>query len=292
MPVARMRPVAAVAGGRIYAFGGGPGGIRTDGNSNVVQMYDPLANNWTMRTNMPTPRCLAAAVTVGDHIYVLGGISGAGMSQANEVYNAANNSWSSAAALPKAVAGAAIAYYNGQIYVLGGDSDSTARIQIYNPANNTWSTRGTSVPGFVGAGNVLVGSKMYIMGGSQNGFETSQSPVIYGYYDIAADRFTSIPAPSSMGFSFPSALFLNGKIYHIGGVGFNFQPWNNVYMLDIDTNNWYNNQIDLIAPCTGPGSAAIGDTMYIMGGASNLIHQPMNTTQACDDNFFFLLRKQ
>ena len=55
--------------GTIYAIGGSPdlGVVAT------VYAYDPAGGLWSTRTDMPTPRSMAAAAVVDGKIYVIGG---------------------------------------------------------------------------------------------------------------------------------------------------------------------------------------------------------------------------
>lgn len=77
MPEARGGHAAAVAGGRLFAFGGesfGPGGRAHD----EVFAYDPGADRWERAATMPGPLHGLGAVAAGDAIHLLGGASEVG----------------------------------------------------------------------------------------------------------------------------------------------------------------------------------------------------------------------
>jgi N-acetylneuraminic acid mutarotase len=76
MPAANahtIHPAWAVAGGRIYTFGGG---IRASGGwrwSDRVQRYDPGTDRWEELAPLSEARLYMDAVVVGDEIFVIGG---------------------------------------------------------------------------------------------------------------------------------------------------------------------------------------------------------------------------
>jgi len=76
MPAANahtIHPAWAVAGGRIYTFGGG---FRASGGwkwSDRAQRYDPLTDAWEELPPLSEARLYMPAVAVGEEIYVLGG---------------------------------------------------------------------------------------------------------------------------------------------------------------------------------------------------------------------------
>lgn len=59
------------ANGLLYAIGG----ESEIGALDTVEYYEENMDRWTKTTSMPTARSAIAAVSFGDHIYVLGGIS-------------------------------------------------------------------------------------------------------------------------------------------------------------------------------------------------------------------------
>ncbi|MFQ5680244.1 MAG: Kelch repeat-containing protein [Gemmatimonadota bacterium] len=80
MPVGRLAPAVAAAGGRIHVFGGGPGPT-TD-----HQVYDIATDSWTSMV-MPTGRVGAAAVTLADgRLLVIGGLAQTGVTSAVDAF--------------------------------------------------------------------------------------------------------------------------------------------------------------------------------------------------------------
>lgn len=77
-PLLQPRSEMAVAevGGKVYVIGGYPPGRIP---SNVVQVYDPAANSWSLGPATPQPLHHSVAVAVGSRLFLIGGeIHGAG----------------------------------------------------------------------------------------------------------------------------------------------------------------------------------------------------------------------
>jgi N-acetylneuraminic acid mutarotase len=69
MPTARRGLSACIANGKIYAIGG-QGGIEF---LSTVEEYDPVADKWTEKTDMPMSRFDHACSAMDGKIYVFGG---------------------------------------------------------------------------------------------------------------------------------------------------------------------------------------------------------------------------
>ncbi|MEP6612361.1 MAG: hypothetical protein ABJA76_10765 [Mucilaginibacter sp.] len=293
LPVPRMWQATTVYQNRIYAFGGSANSTYTDSNSVMNQMFDPGANAWYVKNPMYYPRFAATAVVFDNTIFVIGGFNGSTWVSANEAYSPDSDSWSGSkpASIPNPALGAAGVRYMNNVMVFGGDGGSTALMQVYTPQSNQWSTFNTRAPQFTGGGSVLVGSRLYILGGNIKGFNPGATTSVYGYLDLSNLSWTSIPAPSSVGFYFSGAALLNGKIYMMGGVNYNGSSWSSVYVLDYSTNTWTNSTIELAVAAAGLSAAAVGNIMYVIGGGTNLNGPPLASTQASEANLFYLLRK-
>ena len=149
---------AAVAGGNLYSFGAGAGETfvyNPNNNSWVarasshyvhsrtaavgvidnkiyvaggmgtpsqreLEMYDPVANTWTVRALMSVPRNHTAGGVIDGKFYVVGGRTGFS-TDALEVYSPQTNTWSTLAPMPTARSGMGAAVVDNELWVFGGE---------------------------------------------------------------------------------------------------------------------------------------------------------------------------
>ena len=96
-PTGRSHLCLVALNGKLYALGGRKG----DGSDlSDVERYDPALNTWTTVAHMLQPRACAAAVVIGNHIYVVGGDREGGTYEsgiAAERYDPASDTWEAVA---------------------------------------------------------------------------------------------------------------------------------------------------------------------------------------------------
>ena len=235
---------STVANGKLYLFGGNPVGEggKQGAPPGVVFEYDPTADRWTKKKNMPQPAHHNAVVGYNGKVYLFGGgvqRQPGGPTQfpiANSwEYDPVADSWRALAPLPSPRLAAAAVESGGKIYVMGGvgaysglenqslGGEQPARVldtnQVYDPATNTWQTRQTMPTArnhmFVGA----VGGKIYVIGGRVGSMAvvSGSTTDLVEEYDIAADRWGAVklrmPTPRDGG----TAGVYQGRIYVAGG---------------------------------------------------------------------------
>lgn len=159
LPIANNHNAAAVAAGKLYAFGG---------VSTRAFVFNPQTNSWSDVAPMRFQHANTAAVAViNDKIYVAGG-NGPNMNQTElEVYDPAANTWTQLASMSvprNHTGGAAI---NGKFYVVGGRPDNTAAsaLEAYDPATNQWRRLPNMPTGRSGVGVAAVNGELYVFGG-------------------------------------------------------------------------------------------------------------------------------
>ncbi len=195
---------AAVAGGKLYSFGAGGGVFAYNSNNNSwgavasthyvhsdtaavavidnkiyvaggtgtpsqreLEVYDPVANRWTIKAPMSVPRNHTAGGVIDGKFYVVGGRAGANSTTALEVYNPQTNTWSTRATMPTARSGIAAAVVNDELWVFGGEEqgDLHAEVEVYNPVSNSWRRLPNMPLPRHGAWASVIGNKIYIPGG-------------------------------------------------------------------------------------------------------------------------------
>jgi N-acetylneuraminic acid mutarotase len=130
---------SAVIDDKIYVISGWSGNSSSRwGQSasliDLVQIFDPKTNSWTVGKPLPTPVVLAAAgattgVMAPKRIYVIGGCptvntQGQGGINATQVYDPKTDTWSRGADVPTKRRGLAVAVVNDVLYALGGSDRS------------------------------------------------------------------------------------------------------------------------------------------------------------------------
>ncbi len=195
---------AAVAGGKIYVFGGlGKGSsVRSS-----VEAYDPKTKTWSKRRPMPIGRAWLSAATGPDgRIYTFGGLaiirSGENLRavalRKTEIYDPKTNAWSAGARMPVGGRSAAAAPAGGKIYVFGGFRQNyapygiLATVQIYDPSSNTWTLGRTMPTPQLSPAAVPLNGRIYVFGGTY-GSRPSHGGKNLDVYDPTTNTWKSGP---------------------------------------------------------------------------------------------------
>lgn len=261
MPTARIGLGAAVANGKIYAFGG-------DGGSNVTEEYNPVTNTWTAKKPMPTGRSRFGIAVYQNKIYVIGGATANGFTAVNEVYNPSTDTWETKAPLPRnGKAELTASVVNGKIYVVGGYFFglylvSSNVLDVYDPETDTWTTKAPMPATVYSCSSAVVDNKIYVIENSFNSRVGSLNQI----YDTENDSWSygrSIPVGVAGAVAAATtAVFAPKRIYVMGGEA-SANSSNQVYNLENDT--W---SIGAQMPTSRSylGVAVIEDTLYAIGG--------------------------
>lgn len=133
---------APVVEGKIYLIGAHLG---APGNLSIVQEYDPLADKWTRKTDMPIPRMSFAVSEANKKIYAIGGYrdfwAAVPLPTVDE-YNPATDQWVKKADIPTVRGDLSASAVNGIIFVIGGGEQGVfvlPTVEAYNPQTDTWT---------------------------------------------------------------------------------------------------------------------------------------------------------
>jgi hypothetical protein len=215
------RFATATAGDQLYVIAGETFDGVNFPLTNLVYRFDPVANTWTPRANLPVALSNHEACAMNGKIYVPGGYNGTNTPSATlYIYDIAGNSWTAGAPVtagllwPTVVCNAAA----NKLYVIGGYNliAGVGTTYIYDAASNTWST-GASLPAGAtrnGADGGLINGVIYMSGGA----DSAGAPSTTTYaYNIAGNSWTTV-APIPVGCLYGAAgVDKANRLWIVGG---------------------------------------------------------------------------
>jgi N-acetylneuraminic acid mutarotase len=286
---------SATANGKFYLFGGTP--VRTGDKAVLpgrVIEYDPAADKFTSKKQMPRPSEHMTIAESGGKIYLFGGLSTEHMGETTPgnfylndswEYDPANDSWKALAPMPlRRQAGAAVSV-GGKIYVIGGTGmlpgaanppapESMIVVgtnEVYDPATDKWETRREMPTARNHEAIGVVGGKIYAIGGrigNANVANMISSPTdVVEEYDPATDRWrgmTKMPtARSGLGWGTYQGMIyvLGGEVrdYHMDGIFRDMEAFNPA------TNEWFRLQ-PMVTARHGVNVSILGNRLHAIGG--------------------------
>jgi N-acetylneuraminic acid mutarotase len=273
--------VAAV-NGKIYAIGGSNTKINYSRiiSGDIVgynEEYDPAADKWTVKAQMPTPRALFATAVYQNKIYCMGGITFAtatyqnkiyriggfsffgthNFTGINEVYDPASDTWETKAPMPTPRVGLTASVVDGKIYLIGGISEDGSLLntnEVYNPENDTWTTKAPMPTATEQCTSAVVDNKIYVIGGGGAGDKNQM-------YDPQTDSWVYRASPP---FALTGAASTtSGEIAPERIYVFSWGRANEIYYAQNDS--W---TVGAPVPTSreGFGVASVDDQFYIIGG--------------------------
>lgn len=142
-PIVGDHHAAEVFDGKLWLFGGL--GRYAGG---VVQIYDPIINEWRFGPRMPFAAGSSASAVIHGRFFVAGGIVGDTTTGAGAVLDPATMRWTAIAPMPRPRNHAASATDGERLFVFGGRGPGSgaanvvangfADVQIYDPRTNSW----------------------------------------------------------------------------------------------------------------------------------------------------------
>jgi N-acetylneuraminic acid mutarotase len=160
--------------------------------------------------------------------------------------------------------------HNGVLYSFGGSTFSAPALTDayrYNRATSTWAALAPLPAARSAASAVSDGNYIYILNGSDSNYQSQ--PTLYRY-DPSSNSYTVLAAPN-VATAGQGAVYLNGKIYRVGG-GASFS----VEVYTVSANVWTppGTVADYPLVVFQPLIAAQGGYIYSAGGALVNSHSP------------------
>jgi len=237
-----------------------------------VTEYDPIADKWTKKTDMPTARVNLAAAALNGKIYAIGGWDGVGNPSAVcstvEEYDPTTDTWTAKAHMPTARGALAVSILNGRIYAIGGissDGWAVPTVEEYDPATDRWTKKADMLTerGYFSAS--ATDGRIYATGGVNN---KSMPLSTTEAYNPATDRWTMKERASTDWKYHLSTSALNGKIYAMGGWLSSGRPALTLEEYNPVTDGW-KKKSDMIPSMNVRGdvsTVAVNGTILVFGG--------------------------
>jgi hypothetical protein len=228
---------------------------------------------WVAKSAMPAPRHHFATAVLGGRIFVIGGDDpAAGVIPAPavarvDVYDPATDTWSTGPALPVERMDAVAAEVGGRIYLAGGRGlydPMVATLFVYDPTADVWSAGAAMPYALTDSAGAAANGHLWVFGGSSGGMDTANALE----YDAAMDAWVA-RAPVPRAGSGSRAAAVNGQPVLVGGYASTWVPdagyFRQLAGFDPVANAW-TARSDLVVPVARAGVAAIGGTLYAVGG--------------------------
>lgn len=209
-PVTDVR--AAVIGGRIYV----PGGRLTDGKiGDVLEVYDPRRDRWSMLARLPAPRSGYALAAVEGKLYLFGGWDGTTFRAEVWQYSPDGDTWRTQTPMPTARAYAAAALVDRSVYVAGGEGAegvltvNERYVEADEGSGAAWVTR-APLPRPISRGDASIAAGLVIVVGGASA--TGQLDI----YNAQLDSWFAAGARASSSRDF-RAQPVGNDLYVVGG---------------------------------------------------------------------------
>src|SRR5213594_86292 len=254
--------VAAVEG-RVYVIGG----IGTDQQgSKVVEIFDTQTGRWRLGPSFPIPIHHPNVAAVGSKIYVAGGYSDPGFTPVAKVFELDIDTgvWARKADLRRARAAGAAIEYAGRMYVFGGDAGdrSVTDTRVYEPSADQWTELAPMPTPRNHMGAAVLRGRIYVVGGRPGNLPVNEM------YDPATNTWTTKP-PMPTARSGHAVGAYRQSLIAIGGEGnprTSTGVFSEVEAYNADLEDWTSLE-PMVVPRHGIGVGAIGNAMFIPGGA-------------------------
>jgi N-acetylneuraminic acid mutarotase len=291
MALPRQAGATAVVGDVIYTLGGIETGgsfsyrgvtlpIKTTGA--VVESYNIRTGQWSTRAPLPylprepsfqpEGRFQLAAAAVGNTIFTFGGASlDKQVRDTIDAYDVTADRWTAGVArLPKPLAGLAAVTVGDLVYLFGGsgsvdvfDAPVISReYYVFNPRDMTVAPKGwmsvprTRLSAIPWEGNIL-------LSGGTSGYGAFNNQL----YDPLQDRWTNLPVVSWERAAW-SASGARGVAVILGGRDDHYRTSREVNIYHETWKKWHRGST-LLQAREDAFVAALGDTLYVMGGRDN-----------------------
>jgi N-acetylneuraminic acid mutarotase len=273
-PTERLMMAWTVLGDDIWIAGG----MRHGETLQTVESYNTRTGTWQERPPLPIPLHHATAANYGGGMVVIGGTSENLADASNKVFVFREGKWAELPPLQHARAAAAAAVVGDKLVVVGGQNDKqlVAQTEVFD--GQSWTQAADLPTPREHLAAASDGVYVYTVGG-RNLSADENSPAFQRFDPVSGnwDKLADMPTPrGSYG-----AAFIDGRIVAVGGE----EPTRvlaTVEMYDISNGKW-TTLAPINTPVHGEVVAAVGSTVYVIGGADRPTHESaVATVEALD----------
>lgn len=274
-PTARLMMASTVLDDKIWIAGGMLGHSET---LDTFESFDPRTGEWQTHPPLPIPLHHATATAYRGEVVVIGGATDELAEASNRVFAFRNDKWEELPSLQNARAAPAAAVVGDKIVVVGGQNDKqlVKSTEIFD--GQAWATSADMPTAREHLAAVSDGVYLYALGGRSLSADENSNAL--QRFNPASGTWDDLPnMPTARG-SYGAAM-MDGRIVAVGGE----EPTRvlaTVEMYDIANKKW-TTLAPINTPVHGQAVAAVGSTIYCIGGADRPTHEgPVDTVEALD----------
>ncbi|RDH74345.1 protein kinase [Mycolicibacterium moriokaense] len=273
-PTERLMTAWTVLGDEIWIAGG----MRHGETLTTVESYNTKTGVWQTQPSLPIPLNHATAATYRGQMVVIGGATDEIAKASDKVFALRDGQWAELPALKHARAAGAAAVVNDKLVVVGGQNDKQLVKQTEVFDGKSWSDAADMPTPREHLAAVSDGVYVYTIGGRF--LSADENSAAFERFDPESGNWEALPdMPTARG-SYGAA-YIDGRIVVVGGE----EPTrvlDTVEMYDIATRKW-STLAPINTPVHGEAVAAVGSTVYVIGGADRPTHEgPIAAVEALD----------
>ncbi|KUI27648.1 protein kinase [Mycobacterium sp. IS-1496] len=273
-PTARLMTAWTVLDDKIWIAGGMSHGETLQ----TVESYDTRTRTWQTEPPLPVPLHHATAATYRGEVVVIGGASESIADASNKVYALRDGAWAELPPMKHGRVAGAAAVVGDKLVVVGGQNDKqlVAQTEVFD--GESWTEAADLPTPREHLAAVSDGVYVYTLGGRL--LSADENSAAFERFNPQTGAWESLPdMPTARG-SYGAA-FIDGRIVAVGGE----EPTRvlaTVEMYDIAGGTW-STLAPISTPLHGEAVAAVGSTLYCIGGADRPTHEgPVATVEALD----------
>ncbi|QZY47216.1 serine/threonine-protein kinase [Mycolicibacterium austroafricanum] len=273
-PTARLMMAYTVLDDQIWIAGG----IREGETLDTVETYDTRTQQWQSQPSLPIPLNHAVAATYRGEVVVIGGATDTITQASDKVFAFRDGTWVELASLQHARAAPAAAVVDDKLVVVGGQNDKQVVPQTEVFDGQSWTQAADMPTPREHLAAVSDGVYVYTVGGRL--LSADENLAAFERFDPESGNWEKLPDMPTPRGSYGAA-YLDGRIVVVGGE----EPTRvlpTVEIYDIANRKW-STQAPVNTPVHGQAVAAVGSTVYCIGGADRPTHEgPVATVEALD----------